>query len=111
MEMAVEQENSHNTTTYRTMLAVIRRRRWFLWGMILIYIPTSVTTLQLTQSYKLLSFMFLIWLILLCIAVTLMACSKCPRCGNSFHMRNSTLSFSQKCCHCRLHISGEEKRG
>ena len=104
----MEQENLYNPSTYGTMLAMIRKRRWFLWGLILIYIPASVTTLQWTQSYKTIGGLFLIWLIMLCIAVGLMACSKCPRCGNNFHMRNSTLSFLRKCSHCGLHISEGE---
>jgi hypothetical protein len=104
MEMAVEQEISDNPATHATMLAVIRKRRWFLWGLILVYIPASLAALQLTQSYKMLGILFLTWLILLCISVVLLASSKCPRCGNTFHMRNSALSFSRKCCHCGLHI-------
>ena len=98
----MDQENTLNPETYQTGLAVIRRRRWFSWGMVLIYMPASLMTLQLTQSYKLMGFLFLAWLILLCIAVAMLASSKCPRCGNSFHMRNSTISFFGKCRHCGL---------
>jgi hypothetical protein len=109
-EMAMEQENSDYSTTHGAMLARIRRRRWYLWGLILIYMPASVTTLQLTQSYKTTGILCLIWFILLCIAVTLMTCALCPGCGNKFHLRDSSLSFSRKCCHCGLHICGDKKR-
>jgi hypothetical protein len=111
MEMTVEQEHSDDPTTYGAMLAIIRKRRWFFWGMVFVYIPASVTALQFTQSYKSLGLLFLIWLILLCIAVMLMACTKCPGCGNTFHMRNSTLYFSRKCSHCGLHIRGDVRKG
>jgi hypothetical protein len=109
MEMAVEQENIDNPATYGAMLAIIRRRRWYLWGLILIYTPATVATLQLTQSYRMTGIVFLIWFILLFIVATLAASSKCPRCGNNFHMRNSTLSFFRKCRHCGLHICGDKK--
>jgi hypothetical protein len=106
----VELENSDDPTTYGTMLATIRKRRLFLWGTILIYIPASVTALQFTESYKWLGIFFMIWLIVLCVAVTLLASSKCPRCGNNFHMRSSTLSFSRKCSHCGLQIRTPQSR-
>jgi small-conductance mechanosensitive channel len=109
MEMTVEQETYDNPSTYGAMLAIIRRRRWCLWGLILIYIPATVTTLQLTQSFKMTGIVFFIWFILLCIVATLIACSKCPRCGNNFHMRNATLSLFRKCRHCGLHILGDKK--
>ena len=96
-------------TTDGAMLTIIRRRRWYLWGLILIYIPAALTTLQFTQSYRLIGILFSIWLILLCTAVTLVACAKCPSCGNRFHMRDSSLSFLRKCSHCGLHIK-EDKR-
>lgn len=90
-------------------LAIIRRRRWYLWGLILIYIPAALTTLQYTQSYRLIGILFSIWLLLLCTAVMLIACAKCPRCGNRFHMRDSSLSFLRKCSHCGLHIKEDQK--
>ena len=104
----MELEND-NPTSYGTMLAMIRKRRWFLWALLLVYIPASVTTLQFTQSNKSIGLLFLLWLIALCVSVTLLACCKCPRCGNSFHMRNSGLSFSRKCSHCGLHIREGEQ--
>ena len=107
-EMVVEQENSNNPSAYALMLVIIRRRRWYLWGLILIYMPVSVMTLQLTQSYKATGFVILIWVILLCIVVTLVAIAKCPRCGNSFHMRNSAITFFRKCRYCGLHLCADK---
>lgn len=98
----MEQDHSDDPTTHAVTLALIRRRRWYLWGLILIYLPASVTALQFTQSIRPLGLMFLIWLILLCVAVALVAAAKCPRCANTFHMRSAALSFSKKCCHCGL---------
>jgi hypothetical protein len=31
--------------------------------------------------------------------------SKCPRCGNYFHLHGMTLLVLRKCLHCQLHIS------
>jgi hypothetical protein len=104
----VEQENSNDPSAYALMLAIVRRRRWYLWGLILIYMPVSVMTLQLTQSYKATGLVILIWVILLCIAVTLIAIAKCPRCGNNFHMRNSSITFFRKCRHCGLHLCADK---
>lgn len=61
MEMAVEPENADYPKTYGTILAIIRKRRWFLWGIIFDYIPASVTPLQFTQSLKRMGFLSLIW--------------------------------------------------
>jgi hypothetical protein len=100
----MEHDASTIPLAYKPMLAIIRRRRWYLWGLILVYMPVSVNTLQLTQSYKATGILLVIWFILLCIVVTLTAIVKCPRCGNTFHMRDSTLSYSRKCRHCGLHV-------
>ena len=101
---SMEHDASNIPIAYKPMLAKIRIRRWYLWGVILIYMPVSVTTLQLTQSYKATGILLLIWFILLCTVVTLSATAKCPRCGNNFHMRDSTLSYFRNCRHCGLHM-------
>jgi hypothetical protein len=104
----MEQEKSDNLSAYGPYLALIRRRRWYLWVLILIYMPVSVETLQLTQSYLATGIVFVLWFILLCIVVTLTAIAKCPRCGLNFHMRNSTLSYFRKCRHCNLHLCADK---
>jgi hypothetical protein len=102
-------DTSTITESYKPMLAVIRRRRWYLWVVIMVYMPVSVMTLQVTQSYKATAVVLLIWIIVLCIAVTLTAIATCPKCGNSFHMRNSTLSYLRKCRHCGLHLCADKQ--
>lgn len=98
----MEEEYAVDPKTHAAMLAVIRRRKWYLWGLILVYLPATYTSLKVTQSFSTTCAVFGVWFVLLCAAVTLMALSKCPRCGQTFHMRNSTLSFSGKCRHCGL---------
>lgn len=104
----MEAGGSNNPLVLKTDLALIRRRRWYLWSLILIYMPVSVGTLQLTQSYKATGIVLIIWVILLCISVTLTAVAKCPVCGNNFHMLNSTLSYFRKCRHCGLHLCADK---
>jgi hypothetical protein len=104
MEKLMEHDASTIPLVYKPMLSIIRRRRWYLWGLILVYMPVSVKTLELTQSYRATGVVLLLWLIVLCIVVTLTAIAKCPRCGNNFHMRNSALSYFRRCRHCGLHI-------
>lgn len=106
--MVVEQETSDNPENYSPLLQVVRRRRLYLWGLILIYMPVALSTLQLSQSFKVTGIVLIFWLILLCIVVTLTAIAKCPRCGNNFHMRNSTLSYRRKCRYCGLHLCADK---
>jgi hypothetical protein len=98
-----------DASLYGPGLGTIRRRRLYLWCLILIYLPATVATLQQTQSYKATGFVFLVWLILLCIVVALTAIAKCPQCGNNFHMYNSDLHYPRKCRHCGLHLCADKK--
>ena len=102
-------KQSVDTSIFGPGLGIIRRRRWYLWCLILVYLPATVTTLQRTQSLQATGFVFLIWLVLLCIAVALTAIAKCPQCGNNFHMYNSSLHYPRKCRHCGLHLNADKK--
>ena len=76
--------SSVDPSSYAAMLATVRRRRWYFWGLVLIYLPTTITILKLTQSTKLTAIAFGIWVVFLCIVVALMACSKCPHATTTF---------------------------
>ena len=56
-------------TVIATGLRIIRKRRWFLWSLIIAYIPGVWTSLTLTGSDKATAVFFGIWLVLLIIAV------------------------------------------
>lgn len=90
-------------------LSIIRRRRWYLWGVILVYLPAMQLILVKTQSIRITGAAFVAWLIILCIAVTLSAVARCPRCGNYFHMNGLTLLYFRNCLHCGLHIRADRK--
>lgn len=105
----METLNPENQLTDPAKLVALRRRRWFLWTLILIYIPGTIVTLKLVSSMEQAGIFFALWFVLLIVATVLLATSRCPRCGNSFHMRNSSLSFLSKCRHCNFHIAGSSK--
>jgi len=91
-------------------LRIIRRRRWYLWIVILAYLPAMWATLKLMPLHKVLGTVFLAWFVLLFIAVLVSAIVRCPRCGNYFHMNGMTLLYLRKCLHCQLHINADRNK-
>ncbi|BCR06145.1 hypothetical protein DESUT3_32140 [Desulfuromonas versatilis] len=87
-------------------LKSLRRRRWFLWGTILVYLPAIWTTLELTHSDRAAGKVFAVWLVLVLVASVQAAFARCPACGNHFHMNGFTPLYLRRCLHCGLHISG-----
>lgn len=87
-----------------TGLALIRRRRWYLWGAILIYLPALKLTMLLSPSTKVALSVVGLWLLLSFALAFYAALARCPRCGNYFHMHGPTLLFLRKCLHCQLHL-------
>ncbi len=94
-----------DTVEFRTAMRGLRRRRWFLWGLILVYIPVIWTSLALTRSDRATGWVFAAWLVLVCVAVMRAAFAKCPRCGNYFHMNGFVPLYLRRCLHCGLHIT------
>ena len=94
---------------YRAAMKRIRRRRLFLWMVIIVYLPAMWATLQLTQSYHKTAIAFIIWVVLLTVIATVAAMARCPGCGNYFHMHGATLLFLRKCLHCGLHVNADKK--
>lgn len=92
-----------------TGLALIRRRRWYLWGAILIYLPAIKLTLMLSSSYKVALSVVGIWLLISFTLAFIAALARCPRCGNYFHMHGPTLLFMRKCLHCQLHLCADRR--
>jgi hypothetical protein len=90
-------------------LTVIRRRRWYLWTVILVYLPAMWGTLQVAPTQRALGTVFLVWFILLFITALVSAVARCPRCGNYFHMHGMTLLYLRKCLHCQLHLKADRK--
>jgi hypothetical protein len=90
-------------------LRILRKRRWFLWSLIIVYMPAVWTSLALTRSDRATAVVFGVWLVFLIVAVFFVTTARCPRCGNLFHMHGITPLYLRRCLHCQLHIS-EDKR-
>lgn len=92
-----------------TGLALIRRRRWYLWGAILIYLPALKLTMLLSPSLQITLIVVGLWLLLSFALAFYAALARCPRCGNYFHMHGPTLLFLRKCLHCQLHLCADRQ--
>jgi hypothetical protein len=94
--------------TYKNVLKKTRSRRKFFFGVVLVYIPALLITYNISPTNRAMGTVFGIWVVLLIISTFFAALSKCPRCGNYFHMHGMTLLILRKCLHCQLHISTDE---
>jgi uncharacterized membrane protein (DUF485 family) len=92
----------------QAVLSVIRRRRWYVWLVMIVYFPSTWLTLEMTQSYRATGIVFAVWFVFLCLSMTLFAVIRCPQCGNYFHMRNATLSFARTCRHCGQSLKADK---
>ncbi len=107
--MPVEEKTTSDTAGFGPGLSIVRRRRWYLWGVILVYVPAMWLTLRISPTYRAVEIVFGIWFILLFVAATISALARCPRCGNYFHMHGMTLLYLRKCLHCGLHVSADKR--
>ncbi len=89
-------------------LTKIRRKRWFLWLVFLTYIPAIWLTLTWTQSSLFTGAVFGLWLVLAAISGTLVAFTRCPRCGNYYHAKGLLPVWVRKCLHCGLSIRADK---
>lgn len=92
-------------------LKIIRRRRWYLWGLITIYLPLMLPLLDRGASLRVLTTVFLFWFVAVFSIALYAAVARCPRCGNYFHMHGMTLLYLRKCLHCHLHLTADKRRG
>jgi hypothetical protein len=90
-------------------LDLVRRRRRYLWGIILAYLPAMWVTLKLTSSLSVALAVFGVWFLLLFAAALVAASARCPRCGNTFHLHGMTFLCLRRCLHCQLHINADKR--
>jgi hypothetical protein len=93
---------------YMNVMKKTRQRRKFFFGTVLIYIPALWITYKILPTNIAMGTVFVIWVVILIISTFLLALSKCPRCGNYFHLHGLTLLVLRKCLHCQLHISSNK---
>ena len=98
---------SDDLSTIGPGLVLVRRRRWWLWTVILVYLPAMWVTLRVAPTYSEIGLVFVIWLILLIVVVVRAALAPCPRCGNYYHMHGPTLLLLRHCLHCQLPLKAD----
>jgi uncharacterized membrane protein len=97
--------NPVDPVAYMGILKRTRRRRLYFFATVLMYIPALLITYQISPTNRAMGTLFGIWVVVLIIVTFLAAVSRCPRCGNYFHVHGLTLLILRKCLHCQLHIS------
>lgn len=107
--LAATESQPTDNETLRPGLKIIRRRRWCLWIIILLYMPFMGMAMKLLPSYKAMSIAFLFWFIGMFAIALYTAVARCPRCGNFFHVHGMTLLYLRKCLHCQLHLSADKR--
>ena len=90
-------------------LSKLRRRRRFLWLVLIAYLPAMWSAQRITRSFQGALPVFAVWLLVLILAAAVSALARCPRCGNYFHVNGMALLYLRKCLHCQLHISADKK--
>lgn len=98
---------SEPQTEFIRSMRTLRRRRWFLWGLIIAYLPAISLALELSGSDRITAMVFGVWILLVCVAVGLAAFAPCPRCGKPFHMHGFVPVYLRRCVHCELHVTAK----
>jgi len=93
----------------RQGLKVVRRRRWYLWIIILLYVPLMSAAMKTLPSFKGVMYVFLLWFVIMFTIALVAAVARCPRCGNYFHVHGMTLLYLRKCLHCQLHLTADKR--
>lgn len=104
----MEDNETPDPEKFRKALGLIRRRRRYLLGTILAYIPALLLTQRVSPTDRSMGIVFGIWVVLLFIFALLAAIPRCPRCGNYFHVNGMTMLFLRRCLHCQLHINADK---
>lgn len=90
-------------------LSKVRRRRWVVWSVMIVYLPAMWTTQKITHSFNGSMPVFFIWFLLLLAAMGYSAVARCPRCGNYYHVHGMILLYLRKCLHCQLPLNDDKK--
>lgn len=104
---AKDGQQSHDDSTFRPGLSLIRRRRKYFFVTVLAYIPAMWALHGISPTTRSMGTALGVWIVLLCITMFLSAVARCPRCGNYFHVHGMTLLYLRKCLHCQLHITAD----
>lgn len=95
-------------STFGPALRLIRKRRRYFFGTILVYVPALWIAHFISPTDRAMGIVFGVWLVFLIITVLLSAITTCPRCGNYFHVNGMIILYLRKCLHCQLHITADK---
>lgn len=109
MEPTQESRETSDETEmdYSRGLSKIRIRRKFFFGVILAYIPVMWLIHSVAPDNRTMFTAFGVWVVLLIITCLVSAITRCPRCGNLFHVHGMAMLYLRKCLHCQLHINAD----
>ena len=91
-------------TSYSEALRQIRLKRLQLWAVFISYLPAIGVTLAVSDSQGAPMAICLLWVLFAAIGGVRVSFSRCPRCGNLFHMRGAMTSWGRRCQHCQLSL-------
>lgn len=94
---------------FRKALRLLRRRRKYLFGTIFIYIPALLVTHRISPTDRSMGIVFVVWVAMIFFFSLLSAVTRCPRCGNYFHVHGMMLLYLRRCLHCQLHINADKE--
>jgi len=80
------------------------KRRIF-WLVLVIYLPMMLVSQQLFPGRQGLVAAFVAWLVLLVASALVLALTRCPACGKTFHMNGMSFLPVRRCLHCGVHVS------
>jgi len=98
-------DSANDPQMYMHVMKQTRRRRRYFFATVLLYIPAILIAYAISPTNRTMGILFALWVVILIFVTFLVALSKCPRCGNYFHLHGMTLLVLRKCLHCQLHIN------
>lgn len=105
----MDENRPTDPTEYTPGLNKIRKRRLFLWLVILAYLPSMMLALESSDYRSWVTIVFSSWIVLLIIAVAFACVVRCPRCGECFHTHGPTFLPFRRCLHCSLHVNADKR--
>ncbi len=98
-----------NSAEYIPALKKIRKRRLYLWFVILAYLPAMMVALESPDYKTWVTVVFVTWIVFLIFTVALACLARCPRCGECFHTHGPTFLPFRRCLHCALHVNADKR--
>ncbi len=108
--MTSETQGNEDFSEYAAGLQKVRRRRWYLWGVIIVYLPIIWLSLHFTGSDRSTAKVFAVWFVFACAASLLAAFVRCPRCKNYFHVNGIFPLYFRQCLHCELPLKADKPK-